>query len=156
MIRLRRPFAASGSVGAAHPACGYPKRGWSLAWLGLAVALTASPAFATADWPHAQTVNVVVLEDLFAPSHLVFRSGIAYRLHIENQGEELHKFAAPAFFRAVAIDTPAVLTADGAEIDIPAGEMRDLLFVAGQPGSFKFRSPDYHWDGMTGDIVVTP
>lgn len=156
MIRRRRPFAASGSVGATHPACGHPKRGWSFAALAFAVASTASPALATVDWLHAQTVNVVVLEDIFAPSHLVFRSGIAYRLHIENQGEELHKFAAPAFFRAVTIDTPAVLTADGSEIDIPAGEMRDLLFVAGPPGAYKLRSPDYDWDGMTGDIVVTP
>ena len=51
------------------------------------------------------------MEDIFAPSHLVFRAGVAYRLHIENQGEELHKFAAPDFFRAVEIHTPAVLSA---------------------------------------------
>ena len=86
---------------------------------------------------------------------LVFRTGVAYRLHIENQGEELQKFAAPGFFGAVEIHTPAVLNADQSEIDIPAGEMRDFLFVAEQPRAFKLRSPDYDWDGMTGDIVIT-
>jgi hypothetical protein len=96
------------------------------------------------------------MEDIFAPSHLVFRVGVAYRLHIENEGEELHKFASPDFFHAVEIETPAVLDANRSEIDIPAGEMRDLLFVTGQPASFTLRSPDYDWDGMTGDIVITP
>jgi len=82
------------------------------------------------------------MEDIFAPSHLAFRTGAAYRLHIENQGEYLHKFAAPGFLHAVEVHTPALLDADGSEIDVPAGGMRDLLFVAGQPGSFKLRCPD--------------
>lgn len=121
-----------------------------------AASLFAPPAAAAPDWSHAQTVNVVVMEDIFAPSHLVFQAGTTYRLHIENQGAELHKFAAPDFFHAAEIQTPAVLNGDRSEIDVPAGEMRDLLFVAAQPGAFKLRSPDYDWDGMTGDIVVTP
>ena len=60
--------------------------------------LVTSPAAAAPDWSRAQVVNVVVMEDIFAPSHLVFRAGVTYHLHIENQGEELHKFAAPDFF----------------------------------------------------------
>jgi len=126
--------------------------------LGLALATTALfsvPAMAAPNWSRPEVFNVVVTEDIFAPSHLVFRTGVAYRLHIENQGEELQKFAAPGFFGAVEIHTPAVLNADQSEIDIPAGEMRDFLFVAEQPRAFKLRSPDYDWDGMTGDIVIT-
>lgn len=149
MIRMLRLLRRAGRLSPTRHAA-------IAAALALACALKASPAPATADWPHAQTVDVVVMEDIFAPSHLVFQAGVAYRLHIENQGEELHKFSAPGFFRAIEIDTPVVLDADGSEIDIPAGEMRDLLFVAGQPGSFKLRSPDYDWDGMTGDIVIVP
>jgi hypothetical protein len=125
--------------------------------LALAVAaLVAFPVMAAPDWPHTEVINVVVMEDIFAPSHLVFRTGVAYRLHIENQGEELHKFEAPDFFHAVEIHTPAVLNAERSEIDAPAGELRDFLFVVGRPGSFKLRSPDYDWNGMTGDIVITP
>lgn len=125
--------------------------------LALAVAaLVAFPVMAAPDWSHPEVINVVVMEYIFAPSRLIFRTGVAYRLHIENQGEELHKFAAPDFFHAVEIHTPAVLNAERSEIDVPAGELRDLLFVAGQPGSFELRSPDYDWDGMTGDIVITP
>lgn len=132
-------------------------RRWTLWALAVpTVALNAFPALSAPDWSHPQTVNVVVTEDIFAPSHLVFRAGVAYRLHIENQGEYLHKFAASAFFHAVQVHTPSVLDAGRSEIDVPAGELRDLLFVAGQPGSFKLRCPDYDWDGMTGDIVITP
>jgi hypothetical protein len=60
-------------------------------------AIAALPAgqAAAVDWSHPQVVNMVAMEEIFAPSHLVFRVGVAYRLHIENQGEELHKFAAP-------------------------------------------------------------
>jgi uncharacterized cupredoxin-like copper-binding protein len=48
------------------------------------------------------------------------------------------------------------LSGNQEEIDIPAGEQRDLVFVAEKPGSFKLRCPDYDWDGMVGEIVVTP
>jgi hypothetical protein len=78
-------------------------RRWSLPALGVAAALGASSAAAAPDWSHPRVVNVVVTEDIFAPSHLAFRVGVAYRLHIENQGEELHKFAAPGFFHTVEI-----------------------------------------------------
>lgn len=40
---------------------------------------------------------------------------------------------------------PAVLDANWSEIDVPAGEMRDLLFFAVRPGASKVQSPDYDW-----------
>jgi uncharacterized cupredoxin-like copper-binding protein len=124
--------------------------------VGALVAFMPFPAATAVDWSHPQVVNMVVTENIFAPGRLFFRVGVTYRLHIENQGEYLHKFPAPLFFHALEIETPAVLDGGRNEIDIPAGEQRDLLFVAMHPGSFKLRCPDYDWDGMRGDIMVAP
>jgi hypothetical protein len=89
--------------------------------LGLIAAFSAGPA-AAAGWSRPQLVNVVTMEEIFAPSRLVSKVGVAYRLHIENQGEELHKFAAPRFFHDLEVHSGAAVNANQEEIDIPAGE----------------------------------
>ncbi|HXP02964.1 MAG TPA: cupredoxin domain-containing protein [Stellaceae bacterium] len=108
------------------------------------------------DWSEAQTVTVVAAEYTFEPSSLSFKRGVAYRLHIDNQGKKMHEFTAPEFFKAIGIRDPKVINADLTEIVIQPGEQKDLYFIAQQPGTYKLICSDHDWAGMVGDITITP
>ena len=119
--------------------------------LGFAALLLVSGSAAGAA---SKQVIVVATEYQFSPNRLSFRSGIAYRLHVENRGKDTHEFTAPEFFRAVHLGDPTALNADKTEIVVQPGEAKDLDFVAGKPGQYKLRCSDHDWAGMTGAIVV--
>jgi uncharacterized cupredoxin-like copper-binding protein len=127
--------------------------------VALAAALTfpMSPiaaAESSIDWSKAQRVDAVMVDYRFEPSAYRFRHGVAYRLHLENRGTELHEYNAPAFFKSVELRDPAVLNRDRTEIEVPPGAHRDLYFVALSPGKFPLRCPDHDWAGMVGTITV--
>ena len=125
-----------------------------LAALWLA-ALGPASAYA-ADWSKAQTVTVVTVEYAFKPRSFTFHQGVAYRLHIQNQGKEAHEFTAPEFFKAIRMRNPKIVNADLTEIVIQPGERKDLYFVAQQPGSYKLVCSDHDWAGMVGGITIAP
>jgi uncharacterized cupredoxin-like copper-binding protein len=108
------------------------------------------------DWSGAQTVTVVATEYAFTPNSLSFRKGVAYRLHLDNQGKETHEFTAPAFFKAIHIRDPQIANADLTEIVIQPGQHKDLFFIPQRPGSYKLRCSDHDWAGMLGDITIAP
>ncbi len=114
----------------------------------------AAPAVTAADWSQAQPVTVVASEYGFSPARLTFKRGVAYRLHLENRGKELHEFHAPAFFNAVELGDPAVLNADKTEILVHPGEAKDLTFVAKKAGHYRLICSDHDWVGMTGAITI--
>jgi len=124
----------------------------ALTLIGLLI-LTA-PAARAADWSQPQTITVTTKEYEFSPKRLVFKRGVAYRLHIENQGSEMHEFTAPDFFKAAEIRDPKVLNADKTEVEVPPGKAKDLEFVAQQAGRYKLRCSDHDWAGMMGEIRV--
>src|SRR5438067_13331760 len=96
--------------------------------VGVAVGLTIVAAAAVAaDWSRAQPVTVVTTEYEFSPKALTFKRGIAYRLHIENHGNEQHEFTAPEFFKAVRLRNAKPLNRDKTEIEIPPGAAKDLF-----------------------------
>lgn len=119
--------------------------------LGLLLAALSASLAAAAP---AQTVTVVTSEYRFSPNRLVFRRGVAYRLHLENHGKETHEFTAPQFFKAVTLGDPEVLNADRTEIVLQPGEAKDLRLVARRAGHYPLRCADHDWAGMTGDITV--
>jgi uncharacterized cupredoxin-like copper-binding protein len=108
-----------------------------------------------ADWSKAQKITVVTVEYAFKPSSLTFHAGIAYRLHIDNQGKETHEFTAPEFFNAIDLRDAKALNADHTEIVVQPGRHKDLYFVAKTPGAFKLTCSDHDWEGMVGDITIT-
>ena len=114
----------------------------------------ASPAVAARDASQARPVTVVAAEYGFSPNKLTFRRGVAYRLHVENHGKEMHEFHAPAFFKSVKLADPAVLNADRTEIALHPGEAKDLNFVPKKAGHYQLICPDHDWAGMTGEITV--
>ena len=99
-------------------------------------------------------VTVTLVDDAFRPDHLVFKHGVAYRLHLQNTGKEFHEFTAPQFLKAIRIETPGVVNREGTEIDMAPGAQRDLDFVAPRPGHYRLWCADHDWAGMTGDIRV--
>ena len=109
-----------------------------------------------ADWSKVQTVTVVTVEYAFKPNTFTFHKGVAYRLHLDNQGQEQHEFTAPEFFKAIQIRDAEVVNADLTEIVVEPGEQKDLYFIAQQPGSYKLICSDHDWAGMVGDITITP
>jgi uncharacterized cupredoxin-like copper-binding protein len=121
-----------------------------------ALAWVAPPlrAVTAADWAKARFVTVVTVEYRFLPEHLVFRAGVAYRLHVVNRGHELHELTAPDFFKTAALRNPEPLNREQTELVLQPGEQRDLYFVAKRPGHYDMRCADHDWAGMTGDITV--
>jgi uncharacterized cupredoxin-like copper-binding protein len=115
------------------------------------VAMAANPV---PDALPAQPITVVATDYDFAPAKLIFKRGIAYRLHIENHGKEMHEFNAPAFFKSVELGDPQALNADRTEIAVHPGEAKDLAFVPRQAGQFRLICPDHDWTGMVGEITV--
>ena len=114
-----------------------------------------SPARAAeVDWSAARLVSLTTVEYTFEPNHLVFRHDVAYRLHIENHGRELHELTAPDFFKAVELRNPAVLNRERTEIVLQPGAQKDLYFVALRPGHYDMWCADHDWAGMTGAITI--
>jgi uncharacterized cupredoxin-like copper-binding protein len=133
-------------------------RGRALAAMLLAAAMAGAappPAWgARVDWAKARLVTVVTVEYRFVPNHLVFRRGLAYRLHVANRGHELHELTAPDFFKTVELRNPEAMNEERTELALQPGEQKDLYFVAKRPGHYKMWCADHDWAGMTGDITV--
>lgn len=122
--------------------------------LVVAACVASPPGPAAVDWSKAQTVTVELVDYRFVPDHLVFRHGVAYRLHLENKGVEQHEFTAPEFLKSVEIQNPDAVGTYGTEIVVAPGRQKDLLFLARQPGKYKLICSDHDWAGMVGEITV--
>jgi uncharacterized cupredoxin-like copper-binding protein len=120
----------------------------------LAFLSLAAPPAGAVDWHQAQTVTMSEAEYRFTPNKLTFRRGVAYRLHLENRGKELHEFTAPDFIKSAVIGNPEALNADKTEIVLQPGQAKDLLFVPKTAGRFRFICADHDWAGMIGKITV--
>jgi len=123
--------------------------------IAVIVSALASPApAAEVDWSKAKLVTLITVEYAFEPNHLTFRRDIAYRLHVENHGRELHELTAPDFFKAVELHNPEVMNREHTEIVLQPNEQKDLYFVTLRSGRYNMWCADHDWAGMTGDITV--
>lgn len=110
---------------------------------------------ADVDWANAQLVTVQMVDDRFVPDRLVFRRGVPYRLHLENDGADIHDFTAPEFLNAIAIRNPEVLERTRKdEVSLQSKEQKDLFFVATKPGHYRLVCVNHDWDNMVGDITI--
>jgi uncharacterized cupredoxin-like copper-binding protein len=106
------------------------------------------------DWSRAEAITLRMEEYRFVPDHLTLRKGIPYRLHVINDGKEMHEFTAPEFFKEALVKNPAVLGPYGNQIVLQPHEENDLLFVVRQPGIFAPTCADHDWAGMKATIIV--
>ena len=111
-------------------------------WMGIAAAQP------------AEVVVVHLIDDRFAPDKLAFKTGVLYRLRLENDGKEMHEFTAPEFFKSIEVKNPEVLEPGLPEILLQPGARKDLYFIARQPGRYPLTCADHDWDGMIGEIAV--
>jgi uncharacterized cupredoxin-like copper-binding protein len=116
-----------------------------------AVATAAAPAI---DWSKPQTVRVELADNRFVPDHLTFRHGVAYRLHLQNTGKDLHEFTAAAFFAEAMVREPGKLANGGQEVVVHPGEAADIDLVPQHAGKYDLTCADHDWDGMVGSIEV--
>jgi uncharacterized cupredoxin-like copper-binding protein len=117
-----------------------------------------------ADWSRAERVRVELMEHEFTPQVLTLREGAAYRLEIANLGSEPHAFAAPDFFRAVALRE--VRVAGVASLDawrfsvvrVEPGQTVEISFVAVRPDDYPVVcTVSGHRDrGMAGALRILP
>jgi len=118
------------------------------------VTQSASTGAQQVDWSKAQTINVIAVEYDFKPNHLTFRVGQPYRLHLDDQGAEMHELTAPEFFKSVLVKNPDVLAREGTDFIVQPHESKDLYFVPQRAGHYSFICADHDWAGMIGDITV--
>jgi uncharacterized cupredoxin-like copper-binding protein len=109
---------------------------------------------AEVDWSSARLVSLTTVEYAFQPNHLILRRDVAYRLHVENHGRELHELTAPDFFKAVELRNPEPLNREHTEIVLQPNEQKDLYFVTLRTGHYDMWCADHDWAGMTGDITI--
>lgn len=106
------------------------------------------------DWSKAQPVAVDLVDDKFVPDKLTFQRGVAYRLHLENHGKELHEFTAPDFFAEALVRDPGGLANGGKEVVVQSGATADVFLMPRTPGTYRLWCADHDWDGMVGEIIV--
>lgn len=131
---------------------------WATRRSGLIVAVLVAFASANAfgaDWSKAKEVTVVTVEYAFKPAELGFHIGTAYRLRLENKGNETHEFTAPDFFKTIEMRNPDMTGADHVEIVLHPGDKKDFYFMPKRAGSYDLRCSDHDWAGMVGKITVT-
>ena len=115
---------------------------------------TTSAEAADVDWTRAELVTVQLIDARFVPDKLTFRSGVPYRLRLENRGRDMHEFTAPEFIKTIEIRNPEVLEQAGNEVLVEPKAHKELYFIARKPGRYPLICADHDWDGMVGEITV--
>lgn len=115
-----------------------------------------------ADWAKMQTVSVVLKEYSYTPSDLQFKTGVPYKLQIQNKGMTKHYFTSEDFFKAIA--TRKVQSNADGEIKAPyfsalevfPGRSLDLYFIPVKKGSYRLHCTitEHEAKGMYGVIVI--
>ena len=125
-----------------------------LATAALVVASAAGAAAQTPDWSHAQAISILMIDNKFVPDHLTFQHGVAYRLHLENRGRDMHEFTAPDFLAEALARDPGALANGGKDIVVQSGATADIYLEPRKPGTYPLTCADHDWDGMVGEIEV--
>jgi uncharacterized cupredoxin-like copper-binding protein len=119
-----------------------------------AVAQTSDRTAGEVNWASAQAVSVTMINYEFIPDRLTFHRGVPYRLHLENEGSEIHDFSAPEFFQAIDLKNPDVLGLYATRIVVRPHEAKDMYFIATRAGTYELTCADHDWAGMTARIIV--
>ena len=116
----------------------------------------ALPALAQAAdlWAHAKPLTVVMVDNRFEPDHITFQAGQPYELRLENRGNDMHEFTAPAFLKAATIRDRRLLANGGTDIVVQAGKSARIFLIAPAKGQYDLTCADHDWDGMVGSISV--
>ncbi len=103
----------------------------------------AAPHLEGVDWEAAETIDIRIRQDEFAPMVLTLNQGRAYVLRLTNADDGTRHFRAAEFFESVAV---AAVSVDGAEtapacpagVRLAGGETAELRIVAVRDGRYPF------------------
>ncbi|MFC4670780.1 cupredoxin domain-containing protein [Seohaeicola nanhaiensis] len=115
-----------------------------------------------------RTVKVVMREDyegdkpfVYEPGELTFAAGETVRLHIVNEGEEVHEFVmdtmdANAEHKEVMAKFPEMEHDDPNSVRLEPGQEAEILWTFGKPGTFEFACliPGHYEGGMHGSLTI--
>ncbi len=114
-----------------------------------------------ADWSRAAAQTIALSDYAFTPDNPVFTHDQPYRLHLENKATHTHTFGSHTFFQAIAIQSVQVNGSDIptqglTNIELPAGQVADISFVAVKPGTYDLYCDIFLHEtmGMDGKIVI--
>jgi uncharacterized cupredoxin-like copper-binding protein len=116
----------------------------------LVLAYSSAPAQAPA------TIQVQLANFKFTPSTIAFEHGRPYVLRLVNASSGGHDFTAPAFFAAVTVAPTDRRWIQEGEIEVPAGQVREIHLTAPAAGTYKLKcTHSFHkMFGMSGRIIV--
>lgn len=116
-------------------------------------ALLAGPSAAAEP---GQPVEVQLANFKFAPETIVLDHGKAYVLRLRNIAGGGHDFTAREFFAAAGVDQADRGWIKDGEIEVPAGETREIRLIAPAAGRYRLKcSHAFHKTlGMSGTILV--
>jgi uncharacterized cupredoxin-like copper-binding protein len=116
----------------------------------LVFALSPAPAEAP------PTVQVQLANFNFSPKTIVLDHGRPYVLRLVNVASGGHDFTASEFFDRAAIAPDDRRWVQEGEVEVPAGQVREIHLTAPPTGSYKLKcSHSFHkMFGMSGTIVV--
>ncbi len=128
---------------------------------GAGYVVDARERVASAEWPRAETLTVVLSEYAFSPGTLAFRAGTPYRLRIKNGGDSTHFFVSDGFFKAIAPGRLITRSGETAQptlesIALAPGEAKTLEFVPVRTGAYELEctAPLHAAFGMHGTILI--
>ena len=115
-----------------------------------------------------RTVKVVMKEDydgenvyVFDQDQLSFTAGETVRLHIGNEGEEVHEFVmdtvhANAEHKAMMERFPEMEHDDPNAVRLEPGEEAEIVWTFGEAGTFEFACllPGHYENGMHGHLII--
>lgn len=114
------------------------------------------------DWSKMQTVSVTLNEYSYTPSELRFKTGVPYKLQIQNKGSSKHYFTSEEFFKGIA--TRKVQSNADGEIKAPyfsalevfPDRSLDLYFIPVKKGTYRLHCTitGHEAKGMHGVIVI--
>lgn len=114
------------------------------------------------DWSKMRTVSVTLNEYSYTQSELRFKTGVPYKLQIQNKGSAKHYFTSEEFFKGIA--TRKVQSNADGEIKAPyfsalevfPDRSLDLYFIPVKKGTYRLHCTitGHEAKGMHGVIVI--
>jgi uncharacterized cupredoxin-like copper-binding protein len=101
-------------------------------------------------------VNVQLSNFKFTPNTIVLDHGRPYVLRLFNASSGGHDFSAPTFFAASTIEPSDRRLVTEGEVEVPAGQLREIRLTAPAAGSYKLKcTHTFHKAfGMSGKLIV--
>jgi uncharacterized cupredoxin-like copper-binding protein len=116
---------------------------------------------ASADWSHAQSIDVRLSSFAFSPANLSLARGQAYKLHLVNSSGHTHTFSSDDLFGAVAVQkvqrgVRSQTSIHGNGISLARDEEADLYLVPVRPGTYHIYCSEFMHDimGMHGTVTI--